>query len=270
MRVRTAPRSSSAAKVGPVSVISSSPSAPCTTSARSLPERREHARDRLDQRARVHADELALRADGVQQRTEAVHHGADRKLRAHRGHVAHGRVRPAREEGPDADLAQHPGRVGHRQVGVHAERLEHVEGAGPARGGAVAVLRDGHAGAGHHEGGGGRDVEGAAAVAAGAAGVDRARVGQRRRLGVPRAARAPPQRSRPRSRPWCGAPRAAPRCAPGSPRRARSPRTPPRASPRGTSSPRAAAAIAPSRLTPPSAAARRGRGSSRAGACPRA
>ena len=63
-----------------------------------------------------------------------------------------------------------------RELDVHAERLQHVDAAGPAGGRAVAVLGDRHARARHHEGGRRRDVEGVRAVAAGAAGVDGARI----------------------------------------------------------------------------------------------
>ena len=57
----------------------------------------------------------------------------------------------------------------------HAERLEHVRAAAPARHRSVAVLGHRHAAGGHDDGGDRRDVEGAGAVAARAAQVERRR-----------------------------------------------------------------------------------------------
>ena len=59
-----------------------------------------------------------------------------------------------------------------RKVDLDAERGERVGGAGARGQRAVAVLGDRHAAAGDDEGGAGRDVERARAVAAGADDVD--------------------------------------------------------------------------------------------------
>ncbi len=64
-------------------------------------------------------------------------------------------------------------RVG-QEVDLDAERGERVGRAGPGRQGAVAVLGDGHAGAGDDERGGGGDVVAAGGVTAGADHVHRA------------------------------------------------------------------------------------------------
>ena len=59
-----------------------------------------------------------------------------------------------------------------RDVDLDAERRQHVGRARARRQRAIAVLGDGHAGAGDDEGGAGRDVDRAGAVAAGADHVD--------------------------------------------------------------------------------------------------
>ena len=96
---------------------------------------------------------------------------------------------------------------------LHAERLEHVGRSTVARGGAVPVLGDGHAGAAdddrRHRG----DVERAAAVAAGADDVDRPAPGRHRVANDEHRARRDP-RPRRRSRPWCAAPSGSRRSGP--------------------------------------------------------
>ena len=61
---------------------------------------------------------------------------------------------------------------GGRQGDLDPERFEHVSRAGTRGRRPPTVLADRHPGAGHDEGGDGRDVDGAGPVAAGAAGVD--------------------------------------------------------------------------------------------------
>jgi hypothetical protein len=125
------------------------------------------------QRVGRRADQLMAHAGGVGHRAHDVEGGADAQLAAHRSDVAHARVVDGGEHEAD------PGRLDAAEDALggerdgHAEGLEHV-GAAAARGlGAVAVLGNGATGSGHHQGRRGRDVEGAGAVAAGAAGVDR-------------------------------------------------------------------------------------------------
>ena len=71
-----------------------------------------------------------------------------------------------------------------RQFNADAQGLQHIGAAAVAGGGAVAVLGHGEAGAGHYESGGGGNVKGAFAVAAGAAGIngDAGRGGNGQRL----------------------------------------------------------------------------------------
>ena len=62
-----------------------------------------------------------------------------------------------------------------RDVDADAEGFEDVGGTAAGAGGAVAVFGDVRAGSGSDDGGGGGNVEGVAAIAAGAAGVDEMR-----------------------------------------------------------------------------------------------
>jgi len=86
--------------------------------------------------------------------------------------MAHGAVIARGKEEGDADGVErllHDLRLG---VDLDAQRLEHIGAAAAAGDGSVAVLGHGDAGAGDDEGRGGGDVEGAAVVTAGAAGVE--------------------------------------------------------------------------------------------------
>ena len=87
-KLRTLPFSSAATLVAPVVVISSSPSEPCTTQARSEPRFFEHLRQRLDPLPREHADHLALDAGRVGQRPEQVEDRAGAELDAGRADMS--------------------------------------------------------------------------------------------------------------------------------------------------------------------------------------
>src|SRR2546427_2537598 len=104
------------------------------------------------------------------------------------------RSQERRVEKPDPDLDDAAPHLLGRELEIDAERLDDVggaaeRGAAETRHGAIAVLRDLEPGAGHHERGGGRDVEGPGRVTARATGVDEhlaAGAGERRRLLGPR------------------------------------------------------------------------------------
>ena len=95
-----------------------------------------------------------------------------RKLAARGLHVLHGRMHGRGEKKCDADFFQASGQARRRQVDVDAERFHHVGRTAFGSHAAIAVLGDAHARARDDERGRGGDVEGAAGIAAGAAGVD--------------------------------------------------------------------------------------------------
>ena len=128
------------------------------------------------------------------------------QLAAHRRGEAHRRMEALGEAEADADLAHAAAHALGTEVDDDAERLEHVDRPALRRCRPTAVLGDPRAGGGGHDRGHGRDVDGAGAVAAGAARVDerhrRRRSGRRARRSRAWSARARP--ARPRSRPWPG------------------------------------------------------------------
>jgi hypothetical protein len=81
--------------------------------------------------------------------------------------VYHGRVERAGVEEPDPELGDRGGDRRRRQLDGHAPRLEQVGGTAGARGSAVAVLGDAHAGGCGDHGGHRGDVEGPGAVTTG-------------------------------------------------------------------------------------------------------
>ena len=206
-RVATLPSASSATNVAPAGANSSSPPAPCTTSARRDAERAERARQRL---ARARARRRRRRACGrrrVGQRPEQVEDVREAELLARAGGVARRRVeRGANRKPMPASRRQRADSAG-AGVGVDA-RAPRARRATPAcddsarlpcLATATAARRD-------HERGERRDVDRAArrrrrcrrcrpprsAVA-------------RRAASARRASRAPRRRSRRRSRPSCAA-----------------------------------------------------------------
>ena len=115
----------------------------------------------------------------VGERAEEVERGGHAELACAAGpSEAHRRVEPRREAEPDAGLVDAARDAVRAEVDRDAERLEHVGRAALRRRGPVAVLRDPRARARRDERGHRRDVDGARAVAAGAAGVDQ-RAGRR-------------------------------------------------------------------------------------------
>ena len=86
--------------------------------------------------------------------------------------MLHRPVQKRRKEESDTRLANRAGDHLGRRLNVHAERLQHVARAAPARRAPVAVLRDVRPGAGRHDGGARRNVERLSAGAPRAARVD--------------------------------------------------------------------------------------------------
>ena len=91
--------------------------------------------------------------------------------------MLHGRMQMRSEQEADADLAHGARGFFGRHRDAHAQGFQHVRAAARSGEGPVAVLGHARAGSGHHHRRGGRDVERAGAVAAGAAGVDDIRAG---------------------------------------------------------------------------------------------
>ena len=123
-----------------------------------------------------HAHHLRLGQRGVGERAEQVEHGAHARAPCaapRRGAWRRGSAGAKRKAQPASSRQRWT--VSSGRVDAHAQRLQHVGAAAAAAGRAVAVLGHGHAAGRDHQRGHGRDVEGARAVAAGAAGVDGAR-----------------------------------------------------------------------------------------------
>ena len=117
----------------------------------------------------------------------------------------------------DPGLVDAPANTLGAEVDDDAEGLEHVGRPGERRRCTAAVLADDRPGAGDDEGAESRDVDRAAAVPAGPAGVDDLDA-DLEALAVGRASRGRGRSSPRRSRPWCAAPPRRPRSGPASPR----------------------------------------------------
>jgi hypothetical protein len=119
------------------------------------------------------ADDLTPDPGRIAQRTEQVEDGADTDLAPGRAGMAHRRMVVGREQKGEPVLDERACGLARRLAHGHAERLQHI-GAARRRGDRpVAVLRHRYAGGRDDQRRSGRDIERAAAVAAGAAGVDR-------------------------------------------------------------------------------------------------
>ena len=128
----------------------------------------QHARHGFGQVRAEHADRHVFGAGRIGQRAEDVEHGAGGQFAPRTNGVAHGRVVVDGVTETDAGLVDAVRHLLGVDVQPDAQRAQHVCAARLARDGAVAMLGDGHAGAGDDESRGGGDVEGAAVVAAGA------------------------------------------------------------------------------------------------------
>ena len=92
--------------------------------------------------------------------------------------MAHGGVNRRREKKAHADFFDGAARGFGRQIHANAERFENIRGAAVGADRAIAVFCDAHACACHYESRSGRNIECAARVAAGAAGVDQRLAGR--------------------------------------------------------------------------------------------
>ena len=91
--------------------------------------------------------------------------------------MAHGSVDRGREEKTHADFFDGTSCGFRREIHANAEGFEHFSGSAMRADRAIAVFRDAHSRARHYESGRGRDIERAASVAAGAAGIDQRLIG---------------------------------------------------------------------------------------------
>ena len=168
----------SKASVGPVVVISSRPSEPCTTNPRSSPSAASAPAINSAACARRRARQLRGGARRIGQRPQQIEHRPHLQLHPHRMRVPRRRVKRRREQKADADFAD-GARASRGAIGdAHAHRLQQVGAAALARYGPVAMLGHAHAGAGHHERRHRRNIEGGLAVAAGAAGIQQRLAGK--------------------------------------------------------------------------------------------
>ena len=115
---------------------------------------------------------LAGGARGIGQRAEQVENRAQTQLAASSLHVLHRRMHGGGEKKRDSYLFQTGRDLRDRQVDVHAQRFHHVGGAALRGHAAVAMLGDAYAGSSDDEGGCRRNIERAAGIATGAAGID--------------------------------------------------------------------------------------------------
>ncbi|MCU1226934.1 MAG: hypothetical protein JWQ42_5027 [Edaphobacter sp.] len=121
---------------------------------------------------RVDSHDLRGGSGGVGEGAEEVEDGPDAEGSANGHDGLHGLVQTGGVEEGKAMVAEGGGGFDGGDVNGDAEGFENVGGAAPGGDGAVAVLGDGGSCGGGYESGGGGDVEGVAAVSAGAAGVD--------------------------------------------------------------------------------------------------
>ena len=104
-------------------------------------------------------DDLTLRLPGMRERTQHVEDGRDPQACTDGAGEAHGRMEGPGEGEADPVLGDLGGQALRRDLYVHTQELQHIEGAGGRRRPSVAVLADGGACARRHEAGHGRDVQ---------------------------------------------------------------------------------------------------------------
>ena len=119
----------------------------------------------------IHADDLRGSPGGISERAEQIKNRAHAQFAARGNGVARGGVHRGSVEEADTDLFDGFGDAFRREFDFHAESFEHVGGATARARRAIAMFCDAHAGASDHERDGGGNVERAAGVTAGAAGV---------------------------------------------------------------------------------------------------
>jgi len=119
----------------------------------------------------IHANDLRGGSGGISERAEQIKNRAHAQLATRWNRISRGSVHRRSVEEADADLVDGFGDAFKREFDFHPEGFEHVGGAAARAGGAIAVFCDAHAGSGDDERDGGGNVERAARIAAGAAGV---------------------------------------------------------------------------------------------------
>ena len=166
------PAVTSHTRVGAATEISSSPSSPRTTRART--SRRRSTSAMTGARVSLAHPMRALGAPpGVRERPQDVEHRGEAQLAAGRTGVTHRRVERLGEAEADAGPADAGHDVLRSQVDDDPELLEHVCGAGRRRGGPIAVLDDRCPAGRADERGHRRDVDRVRLVAARAHDVER-------------------------------------------------------------------------------------------------
>ena len=117
-------------------------------------------------------EDLDVGPGRVGQRSEDIEDGPDADLAPRADGIFHRAMQGGGKEKANADLANALADLFRSQVEGDTRGLKDIGAAAFARYGPVPVFGDDAAGAGDHEGRGGRDVEGAGGVTAGAAGID--------------------------------------------------------------------------------------------------
>ena len=120
----------------------------------------------------IDSDHLRGSSCRIGERAEQVKDGSQPQLAAGRLHIFHGGVHGGSEQKHNTDFFKTGAQNRGGQTDLHAQGLHDVRRTTPGAEAAVAVLGHPHAGAGNDECRRGGDVEGAAGVAAGAAGVN--------------------------------------------------------------------------------------------------
>ena len=126
---------------------------------------------RIEQLNAGNPHHLGFRPQRIHQRTQQIEYGAHPQAAA-QGRQGHQGRMPGRGE---QEGETHPGQGRHHLGSIdlqrQAEGLEHIGGAHPATGAAIAMLGHSSAAGGGHKGHGGGDVEAVGPIAAGAAGI---------------------------------------------------------------------------------------------------
>ena len=135
-------------------------------------EHHQRPREQFGELRPRHAHELPRRARGIGQRPEQIEGSANAQIAAHLRRMLHRWMKRAREEERDTGLAQRALDRRRRRRHVDAERLEDVRRSTLARDRSVPMLRHRHAARRNHNRRGRRDIEGARAIAAGAARIE--------------------------------------------------------------------------------------------------
>ena len=140
-------------------------------------EAAEHFGQRHDPLPGKHADELEFGACRIGKRPHQIENGPGAKLHPRRPDMAHRAVMARRQHEADVGLPQRLFHEAHIGLDIDAEGRQDIGCAGLGGCGPVAVLGDRHAGGSRDNCRACRDIQGAGAIAPGAAGVQRPRRG---------------------------------------------------------------------------------------------